>query len=294
MIIIQLFGGFGNQLFQYAAGRCLAEKHQTQLKLDIFSFEEDKLRKYLLPTFNIPQTFATREEIQRLKAPTIPTRMMNYFSRIHRFLSLNPLVTYKHETHFQFDTGFFSLPCNVYLEGHWQSEKYFKDIESIIRQEFRLKAIPNEQNTYMAGVIRDVSDSVSVHIRRGDYVSNPITYKVHGVCSAEYYHTAIEHITQKSANPHFFIFSDDPMWVEKNFKITYPHTYVTHNQKDDGPLDMWLMSLCTHHIIANSSFSWWGAWLANNPKKIVIAPKRWFNNSKINTSDLVPRSWLRF
>ena len=132
-----------------------------------------------------------------------------------------------------------------------------------------------------------------MHIRRGDYVSNPTTNKLHGTCSLEYYHNAVDIIAAKVSNPHFFIFSDDHEWARNNFKIDYPLTFVAHNNAGKNYEDMRLMSLCKHHIIANSSFSWWGAWLGSNPKKIVCAPRGWFKDKSLNTNDIIPSDWSR-
>lgn len=136
-------------------------------------------------------------------------------------------------------------------------------------------------------------NAVSLHVRRGDYVSNLTINQFHGTCSLEYYNQAIAQIAKKVETPHFFVFSDDPEWVKSNLKIDYSITIVDHNNADKNYEDIRLMSLCKHHIIANSSFSWWGAWLCRNPNKIVIAPLKWFNDKSINTTDLIPDGWIK-
>ena len=137
------------------------------------------------------------------------------------------------------------------------------------------------------------SDAVAIHVRRGDYISNQNTTEFHGICSLDYYHKAIDEIISKVNDPHFFVFSDDPEWTQENLKIDAPTTYVAHNSSDKNYEDLRLMSLCNHFIIANSSFSWWGAWLSRNESKIVIAPSRWFQDIKYNDSDRLPEEWKR-
>jgi hypothetical protein len=136
-------------------------------------------------------------------------------------------------------------------------------------------------------------NSVSLHVRRGDYVANLKVAAIHGLCSKEYYASAIKFISKKVERPHFFVFSDDINWVENNFKINYPCTYINQNFSNESYNDLRLMSLCQHNIIANSSFSWWGAWLNCNSEKIVIAPKKWFANSDKRCDDLIPEKWVR-
>ena len=136
-------------------------------------------------------------------------------------------------------------------------------------------------------------NSVSIHVRRGDYLTNPVTFQTHGLCDIDYYKKAIDEILDLVDKPHFFIFSDDQSWAKSNIIFGAPTDYVMHNNSLKNYEDLRLMSYCRHHIIANSSFSWWGAWLGNNPEKIVIAPKKWFNDPKIDTTDLIPDTWLR-
>jgi hypothetical protein len=291
MIITQLIGGLGNQMFQYAAGRSLANHHNTALTLDTTRFSRIRSitpRPYCLSNFRIKETFASEKDLHCVKEPS--SHLKNFYAEIYCALTGNPVISFKKEPHFQYDPDFFLIPNNVYLEGYWQSEKYFKSVENAIRSEFTLKEDPDPLNTLMAKKILE-SNAVSIHIRRGDYVTSPATFEEHGVCSLEYYHKAIDNIINKIPDPHFYIFSDDPQWVQQNLQIHYPHSYISHNLGSKDYLDLWLMSLCHHHIIANSSFSWWGAWLSTYPEKMVIAPKQWFNQSKNDTRDLIPDSW---
>jgi len=179
----------------------------------------------------------------------------------------------------------------IYLSGYWQSEKYFDDVSGIIREEFQLKNEPAGLNLELVRAMRG-SQAVSLHVRRGDYVSNPIAASYHGVCSLEYYRTAIKLIEEKVANPKFYVFSDDIPWCKENLRFPQPATYVDHNS-DEPFEDLRLMSFCKHFIIANSSFSWWGAWLSRNQEKIVLAPKKWFLTREKDDRDQVPANWIR-
>jgi hypothetical protein len=290
MIIVKLIGGLGNQMFQYAVGRRLALKLNVELKLDITGFDNYKLRKYSLSNFKIQENIATLQEINSLTKPTISQRLCT------KILHMRPKdpKTYVCEKQFHFDPNILNLFGDVYMEGYWQSEKYFVDIAEIIRQEFTLKDPQVGKNSELAEHIAS-SESVSIHIRRGDYVSDSRTNKLHGCCNIEYYICCLEHLTQIIANPHLYIFSDDPSWVSENLKITYPMTIIDQNRIEKDYEDLRLMSQCRHHIIANSTFSWWGAWLNPRIDKIVIAPKQWFSEEEQSlriVNDLIPSSWV--
>jgi hypothetical protein len=197
------------------------------------------------------------------------------------------------EKHFNFDSRILELSGTAYLNGYWQSEKYFMDAGDAIRSDFDLSCGPSPVSERIAGSIAN-SQSVSIHVRRGDYVTNSAVGGYHGEQRLDYYLASIKHIAQNVRSPHFFVFSDDPVWCRTNLKLEHPVIYVDHNGPETAYEDMWLMSLCKHHVIANSSFSWWGAWLCRNPEKIVIAPKKWFVDESINTIDLVPDTWIRY
>ena len=291
IIITRLIGGLGNQLFQYAVARRLAEIHQTELKIDISGFETYKLHKYSLWAFNIQENFASQEEVAALMV-----RRQGIVGRaIRRALGRPPKLAKTHikeKNSFYFDPEILNLQNYVYLDGYWQSEKYFANIEDIIRQEFTIKTPQMDKNKELAELIVSC-EAVSIHIRRGDYVSNNNTNKKHGICKLDYYFRCLEYITNAIDHPHFFVFSDEPQWACDNLKLTYPTTIVDYNGVDKNYEDIRLMSQCKYNIIANSTFSWWAAWLNKNPDKIVIAPKKWFNDSSINTNDLIPDSWIQ-
>lgn len=337
MIITRLEGGLGNQLFEYAAARWLAEKYSTDLKLDISWFETQKLRQYKLNYFNIQESFATRQEIdtivgnysitkwlalkfgrklrlEQTSADIATQREVTAIINNHSYSLSSWIVArlkhkaglhnsqkelyrqgkYFRQKHYHFDEEFLNLSNHVYIQGFWQSEKYFSGIEDILRKEFTLRNPTTSLFEQMAKTITD-TNAVSLHVRRGDMANNPETNRLHGACSLDYYRLAVKYISEHVSQPHFFVFSDDPVWVEKNLDLEFPVTLVSVNNQFQDYEELHLISHCHHHITANSSFSWWGAWL--NPKldKIVICPKQWFGDFSYDhdTKDLIPEGWIR-
>lgn len=287
IIIVKLQGGLGNQMFQYAIGKNIEQhNNNADFKLDITAFKDDHQRKYALECFNVVQKIATPKEISMfLKYKTKIGKFWSWYNRL-----IADKTRYIQERQFNFEPLLLSLKKSAYLDGYWQTEKYFKDIEEIIRKDFTLKNKPSvEAENWIKKM--EKCNSVSIHIRRGDYISNQKTNQFHGTCSLEYYREAISLISQKISAPVFFIFSDDMVWVKNNLKIDYPTSYISDNKIPDYE-EMIIMSNCKHNIIANSTFSWWGAWLNNNPNKTVITPKKWFTAKKMNTVDLIPKSWI--
>ena len=289
MIIVKLKGGLGNQLFQYAVARQIANMHGAVLKIDTSFFETYELHTYSMWPYNIKENLALPEEVNALT-----NQKMGVTNRIIRkALHIPPKLpqSYIKEKYFQFDSDILNLPDDVYLDGYWQSEKYFADITEIIHNEFTVKNPQTGKDKELAEQINSC-ESVSLHIRRGSYTIPPYN-AFHGICSLDYYQSCVEYISQKVKDPHFFIFSDDPKWALDNLKLPYPTTLIDHNDAEKDYEDLRLMNQCKYHIIANSTFSWWGAWLCKNPNKIVIAPRKWFNDSSINTDDLIPDGWIR-
>lgn len=294
MIVTKLIGGLGNQMFQYAAGRRAAYVNKTELKLDTSWFKNPEgatKRDYLLNVLNIREAFATKEEVNKLKGENQGLLVLCY-KEILKFAKPYYKQSYVIQRFFHFDKNILKVNDNTYLQGHWVSESFFKDINNIIKREFTFKDKPDSANQKMINRIKSY-DSVSVHIRRGDYVIDAKTNKRHGICDLGYYIKAVDLIAKRVKKPYFFIFSDDTNWTKHNLRLEFPCVYVDHNIGKKDYEDMRLMGLCKHNIIANSSFSWWGAWLNQNPNKIVIAPKKWFRDKSINTKDLIPQSWIK-
>lgn len=275
MIISRLYGGLGNQMFQYAAGAALAKRLNTKLYIDSGWFNEIKgktnvvQRKYELNFFGIKE-----KNINKLTTLSFKTKPPTLFI----------------EKTFSYNEQFNHLSGNVILDGYWQSERYFSDQEELIRKLFVFKDALSEKKQIDAKTIESIEDSVSLHVRRGDYVSNPSTTKFHGVMPVEYYKKAIHFIVKKVEDPTFIVISDDTEWCKRNIKFPYPTIFIEHVD-GKGHEDMRLMSMCHHHIIANSSFSWWGAWLNASKNKIVVAPNNWFADKKVNTRDVIPKKW---
>lgn len=290
MIIVKLIGGLGNQLFQYALGKHLSILNKTDLVFDVSEFETYKLHAYSLDHFNIKARIATAKEVSHFRKYKRKSGKINF---LYNRLIANQ-KKYFQEKQFHFDLDVLRVRNATYLDGFWQTEKYFKDIETIIREEVTLKAPLSPLSQKIAEDIAS-KNAVAMHIRRADYVKNPETLKYHGACSVDYYMKASALIAEKIEAPHFFVFSDDPQWVKENIKLNFPTTYVDHNKADKNYEDLTLMSLCKHNIIANSSFSWWGAWLNRNKNKIVIGPAQWFNEVKksVSTRDVIPDTWIK-
>jgi hypothetical protein len=287
MIITRLLGGLGNQMFQYAAGRRLAHAQSAELKLDVTWMDKFLGRPYALGNFNIEANFATVSEI----AAVAPIGRLGH-ALAKRWPKRWP--RYVQEKHFHFDPDILKLPDGVYLKGFWQSEKYFSDIAETIRREFTVKASLSEEAREMSEPIAS-EQSVSLHIRRGDYVTSRSMKRHHGVCDLDYYFRCVDYLKQLVKNAHFFIFSNDQQWARDNLKQLHPATFIDYNQYDKDYEDLWLMSQCKHNIITNSTFSWWGAWLNPGKDKIVLAPKQWFSKKDQLTTkmdDLFPPGWI--
>jgi Glycosyl transferase family 11 len=296
LVITRLIGGLGNQMFQYATGRALALRNGAALKFDVTGFAvvgSHTKRWYELNCFSVHGGEASEAELARFGRAGKPRspRLEQMLRRLRIDWRRGALPIY-HEPHFQFDPAVPELSAPVYLDGYWQCERYFSGIAGVLRREFTAQAPLDGENAAIAAGI-DAVNAVSLHVRRGDYVSNPTTNRVHGTCSPDYYRRAIDYVAGRTAAPHIFVFSDDPQWGRANLRFAVPMTFVDANPPDHGYRDMQLMARCRHHIIANSSFSWWGAWLNPSPDKTVIAPQQWFSASKNDTSDLIPPDWVR-
>lgn len=292
MFTVQIKWWLGNQMFQYALGKSIAKKHHIPFCLDTSIFEKYKLHKYCLEVFNIDKNYAWKKGIPFYQYVSSKNKYINFcllkFSQIAKKINPHHIC----ETHFNYNPSI--LPeKSWYIEGYFQSEQYFLEYENDIRKNFEFIIPPSEKNKETIQHINSI-DSVSIHIRRWDYVSNKNTNQFHGTCGLDYYKKAIKYIQKEVQSPTFFIFSDDIDWVKDNLIIEEHNSeYIDWNDAETNYEDMRLMSHCKHNIIANSSFSWWGAWLNKNPNKIVIAPKKWFQSDTINYSDVVPESWTK-
>jgi hypothetical protein len=290
MIIVKLMGGLGNQMFQYAIGRYLSLKYNQHLKLDNSFLIARTLipnftfRDFELDNFKLHYNIANKDDLKLFKRNCILNTLYKF-----NFKRSNIIIR-------EGDTRIskINLYNNIYLEGFWQSEKYFYDIKNIISKDFIIKNdLIFQQKIFFQKYLE--LNTISVHIRRGDYVSNINNQNYHGICSIDYYMVAIEYFKSKFHDTHFIFFSDDMDWTINNFKsLNINKTFISRDISNSPISDLFLMKQCKHNIIANSTFSWWGAWLNDNTSKIVIAPLKWTIVDNPNLANIIPNTWIRF
>ncbi len=290
MIITNLIGGLGNQMFQYAAGKALALRHQVEVKVDTTSLNEAANGKYTqrhfeLDIFELPIAIANEKERSSFIKKSNRS-WSNFIFKISNYFSHS---LYAKENGSQFQPNYERFPTNTYLDGFWQSEQYFIAYENDIRNTFLFNTAIRNKNSDLAKKM-NLANSVSLHVRRGDYIKNSAANAFHGTCSKGYYDQALAYLVERIERIELFIFSDDIDWCKTTFQYAVPIHFV---ETQDAASDLYLMSQCQHNIIANSSFSWWGAWLNNNSDKNVIAPKQWFADASVQTQDIVPKKWIR-
>lgn len=276
--IVHMSGGLGNQLFQYAAGRALALRTGSQLQLDLSFYRKGRHRVFELDKLPI------QAEVPRPADGFSATGRLR--SLIRRTLGAEKMYR---EAHFHYDAQFQLLQPPVTLHGYFQSELYFARYAQSIRAEL---AIPEPDDTVSLKLSRQMSEAVptALHIRRRDYVTSSKVSKIFAPGTIDYYTRAMEHIP--GTDP-VFVFSDDVGWVKQNLPAVKPLVFPPENAVRPALADLWLMTRAHHHIIANSSFSWWGAWLAGARKGLTIAPRQWFNDVTVNDNDLIPAHWIR-
>ena len=286
MIFVRLSGGLGNQLFQYATARAIALREGVDVVIDDSWYEnigsQDTHRSYELEYFNI-----SHKKISSFQKRALRISRLNFIKKINT--KILPMVF--EEKNLKFDKKTESLTKNSYLIGYWQSYKYFDHAYSFLIKDLtsNLK-IPTEYLEVFRG--QKNINSVAVHVRRGDYTSSKNS-EIHGICSLDYYQRAFLIIVKNIIEPHFFIFSDDIDWAKKHIVPPGKVVYVNDDGSNSGVQDFLLMKECKNQIIANSTFSWWAAYLNENPKKIVICPKKWFSNKDYSQDDLIPKSWVQ-
>jgi hypothetical protein len=304
VITISILGGLGNQMFQYAAAKALACKHDVKLVIDESAFRSYPLRSFLLDRLRVPEAVESKNpgpidtpiRAKNFAAMQWRNRADRVLTRFRLGKLPQPGTIYS-EPHFQFDPNFFALGKSVSLYGYFQSERYFADIADKLRGYFQPRDGLGPQAQAVADVIARSDVPVSIHIRRGDYVTSAETALVHGALGVAYYRKALHILQGALASPiTVFVFSDNPVDAEAVLDFI-PRESLVHVRGDpDRPWeDMALMARCRHHVIANSSFSWWAAWLNSSAGKIVIAPREWFTPRELrqrNTCDLCPSGWI--
>jgi hypothetical protein len=276
-------------MFQYAFGKAYALTWNVPLFLDLSWFENmggATKRKLELLNFNL-QEFSTitysPQELVKLRESN------KFFRRLFKFDNKKYVSEFVVEV---FKENLILLRPPVYFEGFWQTEKYFLNFFEIIKREFCYTGNLNEYAQSIKHKL-ETENSVSVHIRRGDYYSSPEARSVHGLDLRDYYRNAANKINEKYPNAKYYLFSDDVTYLKNEFDFPYEFTIVENNNALSPIEDLVLMSSCKHNIIANSSFSWWAAWLNSNTDKMVVAPEKWFNEPSINFSDIIPQNWIK-
>ena len=304
MITIPVMGGLGNQMFQYAAAKALAERHGVGVAIDLSSVSRDEKRSYMLDRLQVPDQPMERD-------PTVSAALKNFAAhtalkwrgRVARRLArigmnFTPqLPATFSERHFYFDPAFFKQGPSIRLHGYFQSELYFAGIADKIRSYFQPREPLSAQAEEVARQIAVAALPVSVHVRRGDYVTSRPLSKVHGILDASYYTKALRLMAGLiGTDATLFVFSDEPDAAQAVIaSVPNQRAVIVRGDPDKPWEDMALMARCRHHVIANSSFSWWGAWLDPSPDKIVIGPRQWFQPSELrrnNVCDLCPQGWI--
>jgi len=293
IVIVRLQGGLGNQMFQYAFAVLLAKKNGTGVFLDknFFSLREKKVgftpRNFELNIFGNKYLEATHSQL-------LSFYNLSFLDKIKKKLRLNYPKIYN-ESVFGFNQSALNIKAPVYLNGYFQSSKYFIGYEELIKHLFLFPI--NELDILNKELLTTIknANTISVHIRRGDYAEDKVTQQFHGCCSIEYYQKAIAVLMNRYSDFTLVFFSDDVNWVKEQFEnLPYPKLFINNNSAENSWKDMLLMSSCTHNIIANSSFSWWAAWLNENTEKTVIAPKKWFEAKELDTKTILPEEWIQF
>lgn len=288
MLYIGLKGGLGNQMFQYAFGVAASIESQIPFTLDITLFDTtssiDTKRSYNLNHFNIQAQVAQKTAVAKFhtKKATIIRKIQNKLW---------------HQNDYEYNPSLLKVKNNQYIEGYWQSEKYFKKYKNIIQQAFTPKEPFGIEAKKILDFISTVkisgAETILVHIRRGDYVTNAAAAAFHGVQDTNYYLQALDYIDAQSTKSKFvFVATDDVQWAKENFKSHHSFTYISRTEIHDFE-EILIMSKCDHFIISNSSFSWWSAWLGQYSNKIVVAPKKWIKNPNISTPDIIPDEWIK-
>lgn len=287
MIISLLKGGLGNQLYQYASAKALAEKNKTSIWLDLSFLNKDipnaTKRNFDLHYFSLIKS----KDVKVINDSNL--RLPKKIIQKVAVKALKKVILEYVETGNHFNADFFKSNRSVAIDGYFQSYKYFDFLRHQLFHDFQLIEPLDDRNLKALELILSCN-SVCIHVRRGDYVSLQNANEFHGLCDLNYYMEAMTIIHSKIQNPHFFIFSDDIPWCRSQFNETNI-SFVNVNNSDNAHLDLNLMKNCKNFIIANSSFSWWGAWLAENKNKIVIAPKKWFAEEDSKIDDRIPIEW---
>ena len=298
-VVVRLVGGLGNQMFQYAAALGLAVRQDRALKMEVSDFEACKKRSYQLDCLKVPQDLYTGTPLFQPASHSIAARLIRRVKReVFKGYVFQGGAFRKGvycEPHFHFDPAFFKLSgVEILLHGYFQSPRYFENVTELLRERFQPVAPPSATAAGWAAKIEASPCSVSLHVRRGDYLEWPYS-AVHGALDRDYYDRAVNLIQRLAGERvEFFLFSDEPDFIAEAF-ADLPRSHVVRSDPSASWEELFLMARCRHNIIANSSYSWWGAWLNPDEGKRVIAPARWFTPGKLaacNVLDLYPDDWI--
>lgn len=287
MISVNVIGGLGNQMFQYAFGRALSLRMGYQLRFDVADFQWYSTHEgFQLARLCTTLEQATEDELKEMLGWQ-HHRWARRLRMYKRFPKRHTIV----EPHFHFSRACSQSHDGNYFVGYWHSHRYFEDFANEIRRDFCSTEI--DLSVY-GSILKEIesSESVGIHVRRGDYVSSRRGRKVLGTCGAKYYSNAIALLQELVSRPKFFVFSDQPSAVMAEQLVSVPHSLVDIKPRPPAYVELRMMARCKHFIIANSSFSWWAAWLGHAGDKRVIAPGRWFADKARTTADLIPPDWL--
>jgi len=286
MIVAKLSGGLGNQFFQYAAARALAIHKNTNVGFDLSFYNESPNRIFELDKFKIDARVLDSNDIKNVFSIK-KSFFKSLFETKINLLNLLQKHTY-FEKHFHYDDNFFQIKSPIILDGYWQSELFFQNYVNDVLSDLTFVVEPVIQED-VSQILKSF-ETVSLHIRRGDYAWNPEINKIHGICTDDYYFNAITFLKKENPELRTLVFSDD-MFEGNRIAALIENAFVIDSNEDTS-YDFFVMKKCNHNIIANSSFSWWAAYLNSNKNKKVIAPKNWFADTNKDTKDLFPASWI--
>lgn len=293
MILVRYWGGLGNQMFQYAAAKALAEKNNTVVKMDTdlitFNDPNNSIFKFYfeLHAFKIKNDIASVHE-KKMFLPSSNKFLERIYYKILRLI--NPKIYYRQGDKYTDD--FWNVKNDTCIEGRFQSEKYFKPYEDVIRKDFEFNLDIPEYIKPLEKKIKS-TNAIGIQVRRG-IIKTPYYYNIMGVMDPTYYHQGLEIITASEKNIEIFVVSDDINWCKENLKFNFPTTFLSDDiASNNHHIQLYLLSCCKHFIIPNSTFAWWGAWLSDYKNKIVVAPKKWFLDENYYGDDTVPESWIK-
>lgn len=299
MIIVCIKNGLGNQMFQYAFGKVLEWQYNTSVFFDIMNDDFVSGEQTDMEIFTIGKyTVVEKEKTEKFKPFSVKQFLLNkqyikyiYF-KIRRYFHPAKLVTEPLPSQYIQLFDHLNLQCDYYFMGHWMNLRYFEGYDVEIKQLFQLKVTDFYQTELAQEIANSERDTVSLHIRRGDYLISGFMNNT----EMSYYEKAVDYVKINLQNPFIYIFTNDPSWVKQELKLKIPFKVIGGNTANDGYKDMLLMSLCRNNIIANSSFSWWGAYLNKNENPIIITPRKWFADEERNkyAHEMLPESWIKF